>query len=125
MENFKRVEQSGSFGNDFNDNLKEPGKYEIPMFQWNDNTEEEEVVFVPVTVTDVLKGRLHVIVGYDNNDKRMMWYYNGSQQVFKKVDMEDLYDTDYDEFDVYEFLFEDAEVSREIAKEMSKKFMTM
>ena len=125
MEKFKRVEQSGSFGNDFNDNLTEPGKYEIPMFQWNDNTEKVEVVFVPVIVTDVIKGRFHVIVGYDNNGKRMMWYYNGSQQVFKKVDMEDLYDTDYDEFDVYEFLFEDAEVSREIAKEMSKKFMTM
>ena len=106
-------------------NLTEPGKYEIPMFQWNDNTEKVEVVFVPVIVTDVIKGRFHVIVGYDNNGKRMMWYYNGSQQVFKKVDMEDLYDTDYDEFDVYEFLFEDAEVSREIAKEMSKKFMTM
>lgn len=123
MKIFKRIEVSGEYGYDFNDNLTTAGAYELPMLSFDPETCDEELVYTKVNVTDVLRGRFQVVVGYDEDNNRAMWYCNSG--LFKRVEIEDWFGNDYTSEDIYEYLTEDANIEETLAKTIADKFVQM
>lgn len=123
MKIFKRIEVSGEYGYDFNDNLTTAGAYELPMLSFDLETCDEELVYTKVDVTDVLRGRFQVVVGYDEDNNRAMWYCNSG--LFKRVEIEDWFGNDYTSEDIYEYLTEDANIEETLAKTIADKFVQM
>ncbi len=85
-----KINQTGAFGKDYIDDINEPGKYLIPIpnYDFDDEEDSEPYEWIGVTVTRVVKpplARFMVIIGYDENNESQAWYYNGSQNCFKRV----------------------------------------
>ena len=124
-----RVRNIGKFGYDVNDDLTKPGLYTIPIPNYSDNETRDGYEWIDVDIIKVLtypKVRGHVILGYDENNKSQMWYYNGNQKCFKRVFQDGIYgEVDKSEDIVLDFLVEDAELDENEAYEVSKLFLSL
>lgn len=130
-----KVRQTGSFGHDINDDLTQPGLYTIPIPNYNDECDENgdynPYEWIDVDIRKVLippETRLHVIIGYDENGESQMWYYNGSQNCFKRIWQGGVMGGGNwkNHATVVEYLLEDVEVQDEnTAEQIADWFMSL
>lgn len=88
----ERIIQDGEFGKDYISGINGPGRYEIPIiyydYEFDDALDDAFEKWVEVEITQVVKppvSRYMLIIGYDENNKSQMWYYNGSENCFKRI----------------------------------------
>ena len=126
-----KVNQTGEWGKDYIEDIKGPGKYQIPIpnysYEDDDDMTADPYTWINVTVTKVVKppkARFMVIMGYDENGKSQAWRYNGAQNCFKRVFQDGPYGDEPHKSDSIEYFFIGS-AECEDGKEVCKHFRSL
>lgn len=125
---FKKVNNLGEFGKDYNTEITRAGKYSIPIPNYDLET-DDKYQWIDVDIHKVIMppiSRMQCIIGYDENNKSQMEYYNGSQRCFKRIWQDGSMSEEYKTFDhVYEYIVDDLNIKSNAAKALANFFMNL